>query len=717
MKRYQINLNNYQYICEYYKNGIDFKDENYKSKFTILRNFEIYNDIIYDKDIFFIDKKIADDIKNNDSTNKLVYPIHDIDMGKILKFSNLGEMFNYYNISSVKDFIYNIYVDKENTKELANIKCDKIRIYNPTIQKNLDYIIHIDNFINDIHFHYLCNLDNNYNKKYEKEFVFNNSRYVEFIELMIPNIEYLFNEDNKLYFEEDFNIIKGTNSINDYYNNRESEIIGPEYKSYTLDDIIRAKNDFISYNFKYEDIHNEIISNFESMTSIELSSFNDFNIIPYKAYFIGIYKNGEKKGLINVIGKRNSFGDRKYRVGLMTDIHYNDSTIDNDTTTITTDASEYEYDLYNALDLYQTKEDVDFICATGDISSNDILHILNFKKTLNEHAPSTNFYSCLGNHDFASIKNENIPENEIGYDIEGKTPEQVWNDILTPNNSKYELHYQDETIESGKTSYWFEVPIEGTSKSDIYIFLSVNYDNNDSTASVILNENSPYIQDLIDYVGFMPSKYNIQFYDNKTLIWLKSILEQYSSKRIFIFTHLFFVHKAGSNNGDNSYYHYGGVGDRWRMGQDSAYCLCGIQFEFLNKLNNEYKNTIWFTGHSHSKWNWQNIDQNININNNEYRLYRPDDNDFVEGMHYLRKSNTSISKTGFNVHLPSTSRPLKIDRSYCIANGDSEGAIMDIYEDYVDIRGIIFKNQEKYPDIYINKYYPLAQYRINIKAS
>ena len=57
---------------------------------------------------------------------------------------------------------------------------------------------------------------------------------------------------------------------------------------------------------------------------------------------------------------------------------------------------------------------------------------------------------------------------------------------------------------------------------------------------------------------------------------------------------------------------------------------------------------------------------------------------------------------------------MRIGKWYDIAGQDSEGAILDIYEDYVDVRGIVFKEDS---DTYINKYYPLAQYRINIKAA
>ena len=209
MKQTKINLGNYQYICELYKNQIDFTDKNYKSKFVILRNFEIYNDIIYDKDIYFIDKDIYDSLTSGESTDKVVFPIH---QNKILKFSNLDELYNFYNMSS-DGFKYDIKCDSTNDY----ILCDKLRIYNPTIKKDLNYIIYVNNYINDIHFHYFCNLNNNFEKKYEKEFVFNHHRYIEFIEVKIPSLDFLFKEENKVYFIDDFNKIKSTENIENYY--------------------------------------------------------------------------------------------------------------------------------------------------------------------------------------------------------------------------------------------------------------------------------------------------------------------------------------------------------------------------------------------------------------------------------------------------------------------------------------------------------------------
>ena len=515
------------------------------------------------------------------------------------------------------------------------------------------------------------------------------------------------------------------------YSNRKDEITDDEYEElmkisgmsfgiFTDYNFIELYDDvdLSKYQFKYEDINNIPLDNFEDIKYNELFKFNEYGISPYLAKKIGVYNGSKRIGELSLGNLSNNFGERKYRVGLMSDVHYNDETIDTDNGTYTDDGSQYREDLINALSLYQNKEEVKFMCVAGDLSSDSIKHILNFKQALNNYSPTTNLYSCFGNHDFRSASYDVDSQigsnyNEIGLNIEDKTRLEAWNSLITPENSEYVLHYQDETTEYGKTSYWFEVPIEGTNKSDIYIFLSVNYGygNETTIANLQLTEESPNIQPLIDYVGFMPSKYNIQFYDNLTLIWFKELLEQFSDKRIFIFTHQFFSHKAGSNNADNKYSY---AGDYWRITEESAYCLCGIQFEFLNKLNNEYPNTIWFTGHSHYKWSWQTIDSYININNNEYNIYRPDDEDFIEHKRYLRKNDESIGKSGYNVHLPSTARPLKITDWYDVGRRDSEGAIVGVYEDYVDIRGIIFK--ENYEE-YSNKYYPLAQYRINIPAN
>lgn len=197
-----INIGPYQYLYEYLKNDEDFYDIGCSDSFVVLRNFDIINNIIYDKDIFFIEKSIYNKLIENNLNDLICYPLY---KDGSLFFSNIYGYFVKYNIS-LKDISYQIYNEDENNNEIeANILCDKLRIYNPIINKNMDFIIYVDNHINNIHFHYFCNLNKNFKKHYTSEIKVNNDRYIEYIEINIPNIKRLFNGSNNYYIKEDYN--------------------------------------------------------------------------------------------------------------------------------------------------------------------------------------------------------------------------------------------------------------------------------------------------------------------------------------------------------------------------------------------------------------------------------------------------------------------------------------------------------------------------------
>jgi len=210
----QISLGNYKYLCEFYENGIDFQ-ENLTKKFVALRNFELINNVIYDTDFYFIEQENYN--KFLVKKNNLVFPIH---INNIINYSKEFSKFNKYEISDINEIKYDIF---DSSGNIANIKCDKVRIYNPTIEKDLDFVIHLDNNINDINFHYFCNLLSCYTKKCEKEIIINNVRYIEYVEILIPNIKYVFSRENKLYINEDINTIVNVNNeeidtVSKYYN-------------------------------------------------------------------------------------------------------------------------------------------------------------------------------------------------------------------------------------------------------------------------------------------------------------------------------------------------------------------------------------------------------------------------------------------------------------------------------------------------------------------
>lgn len=153
------------------------------------------------------------------------------------------------------------------------------------------------------------------------------------------------------------------------------------------------------------------------------------------------------------------------------------------------------------------------------------------------------------------------------------------------------------------------------------------------------------------------------------LTWLQEKLEDYRNERCFIFTHLFFPDRAGNMN--NVY--------------PNANWLGGTQLETLTKIADNYINAIWFSGHSHWKWSLQKYQDRANI----FRSY----------------DSKNRPSCGWCVHVPSCAQPIDSDGSTREGkNYESEGAIVDVYENYIDIRGVDIKN---------GKYLPIATYRLN----
>jgi hypothetical protein len=159
--------------------------------------------------------------------------------------------------------------------------------------------------------------------------------------------------------------------------------------------------------------------------------------------------------------------------------------------------------------------------------------------------------------------------------------------------------------------------------------------------------------------------------------WLEEKLEEYRNERVFVITHLFFPTKAGN----------------FKQIYPSTNWLGGTQLERLQAMNERYLNSIWFSGHSHWKWYLQKYEDKANV----YRSY--DDN-----------GNPTC---GWTVHVPSCASPIDSDGvssrvSMALA---SEGGIVDVYDDYIVLRGVVFKKESDTG--YTNKYEPIAQYKLD----
>ena len=147
-----------------------------------------------------------------------------------------------------------------------------------------------------------------------------------------------------------------------------------------------------------------------------------------------------------------------------------------------------------------------------------------------------------------------------------------------------------------------------------------------------------------DGVGWLSSK----FVSAEELQWLYETLEENRNKRCFVFNH---VYPYEDGVGDAKRYYNGAY---WQT-QDN-----GVGQAFISLLKH-YKNTILFHGHSHLRFCLQEMD---------------------------KKANYS-SEFGYrSVHIPSLSVPRDlVDGSLSYVYAESEGYIVDVYDDHIILNG------------------------------
>lgn len=148
--------------------------------------------------------------------------------------------------------------------------------------------------------------------------------------------------------------------------------------------------------------------------------------------------------------------------------------------------------------------------------------------------------------------------------------------------------------------------------------------------------------------------------------WLKSILADNKDRRCFIFVHPYIEEDSGDamDVRENSIFDY------WGVTKTTA---------FMNLLK-QYDNVILFHGHSHMKFQCQELDKCANY----------------------------TDKNGFkSVHIPSLGVPRDVDVENKKSVDDrsaSQGYIVDVYDDCIVLNGMDFIN---------NEYIPLGVFRID----
>ena len=200
-------LTSYKYVVDLYKAGIDFK-EDVRKKYVMIRKYDITNDIVYDSDVYIIEKEL---LKTHPEC--VAYPITN---RSYLGFSvnptdfnnNFSDRTFYVNDDGKGDEIYNIYEHSgKDAFTEADVPCDKIRIYHPNNKTSLNAIIYVDTLVRDTKFHLLCRPYYTYDTDADSDFELEHILYSEYIECYIPSIEYLLS--GKAFYKENTQLVYG----------------------------------------------------------------------------------------------------------------------------------------------------------------------------------------------------------------------------------------------------------------------------------------------------------------------------------------------------------------------------------------------------------------------------------------------------------------------------------------------------------------------------
>ena len=161
-----------------------------------------------------------------------------------------------------------------------------------------------------------------------------------------------------------------------------------------------------------------------------------------------------------------------------------------------------------------------------------------------------------------------------------------------------------------------------------------------------------------------------EFVSLEELQWLYQTLETNRNKRCFVFSHVFPAeHNVGNPNG----FYINPL--LWKTTDGS------IGQVFINLLKH-YKNTILFHGHSHSRFELQEEDKTANYSDKDgYR----------------------------SVHIPSLTVPRDIvDGTRMDVYAESEGYIVDVYDNYIILNGRDFIDNDQDGHLL-----PIATYKID----
>ncbi len=161
-----------------------------------------------------------------------------------------------------------------------------------------------------------------------------------------------------------------------------------------------------------------------------------------------------------------------------------------------------------------------------------------------------------------------------------------------------------------------------------------------------------------DLYIFIGQPYNVCPMSDEALQWLYETLETNRNKRCFVFVHPYIEEDSG---------------DPLDLRENSIFDYWGIKTGVFMDVLRHYKNVVLFHGHSHMKFECQELDISANY----------------------------TEKNGFkSVHVPSVSRPRDVDTAAGTTpyrDAESQGYTVDVYNDFIVLKGWDFINSKPLP--------------------
>lgn len=225
-------------------------------------------------------------------------------------------------------------------------------------------------------------------------------------------------------------------------------------------------------------------------------------------------------------------------------------------------------------------------------------------------------------------------------------------------NEGYEVDYQKyvEIV----NNYSNNIPIK-TIRGNHECYYDGGYNENNTRYATYIGQSNYYefIKNNDIYLFLSAMKEDGNNLTSEQTAWLAQKLEQYKNNRVFLFTH--YPHgEVGS---------IGNLVDKTQMSNST----------FLNLIE-QYKNIVYFSGHSHTNFEAQTLNKFANI----------------------KKSDDICNR----VHISSLARPRVWNGSELVNSPEgSQAYLMEVYDNGICLKGYDFTS---------NKYVSIAQYFLNI---